>query len=261
MDEKITQLILKKGKKYKKWTEGVFVNPFYWVENGTPYYIVVYTKNTGSVASAFFAEGQENNEDALKAHPPLAIFSDLSTNIFEYGLKRAEVSLSHYTKPLSIPVNNMDSQVNQGREAFAQLSKLQQEYNEKMKDFTHYYDNDVLVRGQLTENDINKVRETVIEMDILQYKVGMILQERYKDIEAFAAFLEKQREWQKLDKDTHDFIKEITKNMDRAEKELRDMNILTDEDPENMFRLNYDRVLEKSKRAIEKQKANIRYPK
>ncbi len=49
-----------------------------------------------------------------------------------------------------------------------------------MKDFTHYYNHDVLVRGQLTEKDINKVQETVIEMDMLQYKVGMILQERYK---------------------------------------------------------------------------------
>jgi hypothetical protein len=185
----------------------------------------------------------------------------LSTNIFKYGSKRAEVSLSYYTKPLSIPVNSMDSQVNQGREAFAELSKLQQEYNEKMKDFTHYYDNDVLIRGQLTENDINKVQETVIEMDMLQYKVGLILQERYKDIESFAAFLENQSEWQKLDKDARDFVKEITKNMGRAEKELREMNIHTDEDSEKMFRLNYDRMLEKSKSAIEKQKANIRYPK
>jgi hypothetical protein len=49
--------------------------------------------------------------------------------------------------------------------------------------------------------------------------------------------------------------------MDRVEKELSDMNLLTDEDPEKMFRLNYDRMLEKSKSAIEKQKANIRYPK
>ncbi len=64
-----------------------------------------------------------------------------------------------------------------------------------------------------------------------------------------------------MDKNIHDFIKEIIKNMDRAEKELRDMNILTDENPEKMFQLNYDKMLEKSKSAIEKQKANIRYPK
>ena len=36
---------MKKVKKYKKWTEGVFVNPVYWEVNGKPYYMGGYLKN------------------------------------------------------------------------------------------------------------------------------------------------------------------------------------------------------------------------
>lgn len=124
--KKIGKQLLKKGKKFKKWSEGMFVNPFYWVVNGTPYYAVGYTKgkNNESVASAFFTLGKEVKEDALAAHPPLALFSDLSRNFFKFGSDRAAVSSLYYTKPLSLSVNTAEPEVNAGLDAFSKLSKL-----------------------------------------------------------------------------------------------------------------------------------------
>lgn len=53
MHDETTKLLLKKAKKHKKWTEGVFVNPVYWEVNGTPYYMAGFTKNNQSVATAY----------------------------------------------------------------------------------------------------------------------------------------------------------------------------------------------------------------
>lgn len=262
MDKKTGDLILSKGKKFKKWSEGIFVNPFYWVENGIPYYIVVYTKSTGSVASAFFTlNGEETKADVMKAHPPLALFSDLSSNIFNFGTARSEVGTGYYVKPLAIPVKSEDLQVVNGRQAFADLLKFQQDYNAMMKDFTNYYDNDVLVREKLEESDITKVQETVTNMNILQYKIGTTLQMYEKDIEAFVAYLQTQEGWKDLDKAGQAFLKGITKDMRKAKKELDEMDVLVDENPGKMFQLNYSRMIERNKQAIENQKKNIRYPK
>lgn len=261
MDDKTTKLILKKGKKYKKWTEGMGVNPFYWVENGNPYYVVIYMGGTKSTASAFFTTGKENKEDALRAHPPLATFSELSTNIFDYGAKRADVGMGYYTKLMAIPFHSTDEQAAEGREAFAELSKYQDEYNELFKEFTHYYDHDVLVREKLEESDIVKVQETVVKADLLQYRIGTALQKHGKDIVKFVEYLESREEWEKLDRSNQIFIKEITKNMSKAKKELDDLNLIIDEDPERMFQLNYDKLVEDIKKSMANQRKNIRYPK
>ena len=82
MDKETKKLVLKKAKKYKKWTEGMVINPFYWMEKGNPYYVVVYTRRKVPVASGFFTTGEENYEDAMKAHRPLALFSDLGSNVY-----------------------------------------------------------------------------------------------------------------------------------------------------------------------------------
>jgi len=260
MNQETTQLILKKGKKYKKWTEGIFVNPFYWVENGNPYFAVGYTKGNQSVASAYLTTGEENKEDAMNAHPPLALFSDLSINIYNNGLPRSKVNLQYYLQPLNIPVNSQDPAVNAGREAYAQLLKLQREFNDFIKDYTDFYDKDVLVRGQITEKDVEKSQKAVVTLDLYQYKIGAILINQYKEIQAFESYLKEQNAWSEMDKETQNFLRDITKNIDKVEKDFKSLDLIVDEDPDKMFRMNYDKMVADNKKALESQKKNIRYP-
>lgn len=261
MDEKTMKLILKKGKKYKKFSEGIFVNPFYWVENGNPYYAVGYTKGNGSVASAFFTVGEEDKEDAMKAHPPLALFSDLTRNIYSNGLERSKVNLRYYMQPLNIPVNSQDNAVNEGRAAYAELLRLQREFNDFMKDYTNYYDNEILAKGEITNKDVEKAQQSVVELDMYQYQIGSVLLNQHQNIEAFEAYLKKQDDWKKLDKETIGFLNGITKNMDKVQKDFEGLDLIVNEDRERMFQLNYDKMIADNEKAMESQKKNIRYPK
>ncbi|ANU26310.1 hypothetical protein [Planococcus versutus] len=262
MDKQTGDYILKKAKKYKKWGEGMLVNPFYWVENGVPYYVVVYLSRGKSVASAFFStQDGEVKEEALRAHPPLAIFSELSTNIFNIGEERAAIGTGYFMDLLAVPFLSDDEQAAKGREVFADLSKYQQEFIAIMKDFTSYYDDEVLVREKLEQTDIDHVQKTVITLQLLQYKIGVTVQQHGEELKKFEEYLQTREEWQKLAKDKRAFIKGMLSNLKEARKELDALNVIEQEDPDTMFQLNYDRMLEESNIAMESQKKYIRFPK
>lgn len=262
MDKQTGKFILKKGKKYKKWSEQMLVNPFYWVEGGKPYYVVVYLSGGRSVASGFFStEEGEVNEDAYRAHPKLSIFSELSTNIFTIGEERAAVGTGHFIDLLAVPFQNGDERAAKGREVFAGLLKDQQEFIAIMKEFTSYYDHDVLVRGKLEESDILKVQETVITLQLLQYRMGTAIQKHVAELQSFEDYLKSREEWKKLKKDSQSFIKGMLSRTGAARKELDALNVIVDEDPEKMFQLNYERMIKKIDEANVSQRNHIRYPK
>lgn len=261
MDKQTGDFLLKKGKKYKKWSEQMLVNPFYWVENGKPYYAVVYLSGGQSVASGFFStEEGEVKEDALRAHPKLAIMSELSSNIFSIGEERAAIGTDYFTDLLAIPFESEEQQAVAGRKVFAEQLKYQQEFIAFMKEFTHYYDHDVLVRGELEETDIQKVQETAITLQLHQYQIGTTLQKHADDLKKFEAYLKTRKEWKKLKKDSRSFIKGILSRMDASKKELAALNVIVDEDPNKMFQLNYDKMLKKIADAHVSQRNHIRYP-
>lgn len=68
-----------------------------------------------------------------------------------------------------------------------------------------YYGNDVLVRGQITEEDIKKAEEVVVKMDIMQYEVGTTIVNQYQEIEAYVTHLKKQPVWESLERNTKIF--------------------------------------------------------
>ena len=194
MHDETEKLLLKKAKKHRKWFEGVFVNPMYWEVNGTPYYMAGFTKNNESVATAYLTIGQEKLEDALIAQPNLSYFADLSSNIFNIATERLKIPVSYYTKPLSIPVAGAGLKVQQGREAFARFWEIQQKYNEMLKEYQNYYNNDVLIRKHITEEDLTKSKKMANMGDVYQYQTLKILLDFSEEILMFAAHLEKTQE-------------------------------------------------------------------
>ena len=262
MEKQTGDFLLKKGKKYKKWGEQMLVNPFYWVENGKPYYPVAYLSGGKSVASGFFStEEGEVKEDALRAHPPLAIYSDLSANIFNIAADRENVNMGYFTKLLGIPFHSEDQQAAKGREVYAELSKYQDEFATLLKEFTSYYDNDVMVRGKLEESDILKVKETAVTVQLLQYRIITTVKNQAEELQKFEDYLKTREEWKELNKDNRSFIKGMLSGVDKSIKELAALNIIVDEDQEKMYQLNYDYLVKDLAISMESQKKNIRYPK
>jgi hypothetical protein len=261
MHDKTTKLLMKKVKKHKKWTEGVFVNPMYWEVDGTPYYMAGYTKNNESVATAYLTLGEEKFEEVLEAQPNLALFADLSNNIFNIGMDWLKIPVTYYTKPLSIPVKGADPKVHRGSEAFAQLWDTQQKFNALVKGYKDYFDNDVLIRKQLSEADVIKTQETANMVNMYQYRALRILLDHNDDIKSFAAYLENSDHWSTLNGEDQKFIKGITDNAKKMRANLAGLELIENEDFARMTQLNYDLMIEKNKKIIEGQRQYIRYPK
>lgn len=261
MHDQTTKLLMKKVKKHRKWTEGVFVNPVYWEVNGTPYYMAGFTKNNESVASAYLTLGEEKLEEVLEAQPNLSLFADLSGNIFNIGMDRLKIPVSYYTKPLSIPVGSADSKIQQGRKAFAQFWEVQQKYNEMLREYKDYYNNDVLIRKHITEEDLNKTKKVANIMNMYQYQTLKILLDSNEEIQAFATYLKETQEWSSMSREERKFIQGITDNKEQMQKNLIALDLVEDEDFERMTKLNYNNMIEKNKIIIEGQRQYIRYPK
>jgi hypothetical protein len=261
MHDNTAKLLLKKAKKHKKWTEGVFVNPIYWEVNGTPYYMAGFTKNNESVATAYLTIGEEKLEEALIAQPNLSYFADLSSNIFNIATDRLKIPLSYYTKPLSIPVVGADQKVQQGRDGFARFWEIQNKYNEMLIEYKDYYKNDVLIRKHITEEDLTKSKKIANMGDVYQYQTLKILLDSSEEILAFAAYLEKAEEWSDMSKEERKFIQGIAANKEELPEKMAALDLIEDSDFDRMVQLNYDRLMEKNKKIIEGQRQYIRYPK
>ncbi|MGK7376613.1 hypothetical protein ACSFXN_02155 [Planococcus sp. 1R117A] len=261
MNDQTTQLLLKKVKKHKKWTEGIFVNPIYWMVNGKPYYMAGFTKNNASVATAYVTPGEEDRDEALEAQRHLALFGDLSNNIFNIGMDYLKINAAYFTKPLSIPVSTSDPAVLEGREAFAELWKIQQNLTSLIKDYKNYYENDVLVRKEIVEADVMKTQEAANLLTLYQYLNLQLLLEKNAEIKAFASFLKKSEGWNGLGQEPQKFVLGITDNAEKMRKNLNGLNVIADQDFENMKKLNYDKMIEDNKKIIEGQRQYIRYPK
>lgn len=261
MHDKTVKLLMKKAKKHKKWTEGVFVNPVYWEVNGTPYYMAGFTKNNKSVATAYLTIGEEKLAEALTAQPNLSFFADLSSNIFTIAMERLRIPISYYTKPLSISIAGADQQVQRGREAFTCFWEIQQKYNEMLREYKDYYNNDVLIRKHITEKDLLKTKETANLGDVYQYQTLKTLLDHGEDIQAFASYLGKKQEWSNLSKEEQKFIQSIADNKKELQNNIVALGVIEDSDFERMVNLNFDHLMEKNKKIIEDQRQYIRYPK
>lgn len=261
MHDETAKLLLKKAKKHRKWTEGVFVNPVYWEVNGTPYYMAGFTKNNKPVATAYLTIGDEKLEEVLIAQPNLSYFADLSSNIFNIALDRLKIPVSYYTKPLSISVLGADPKVQHGRDVFAHFWGIQQKYNEMLKEYQNYYNNDVLIRKHITEEDLTKSKKAANMGNVYQYQTLKILLDSSEEILAFADYLKRLPEWSEMSKEERKFIQRIAVNKEELPEKIAALDLIEDNDFERMVQLNYGQLMERNKKIIEGQRKYIRYPK
>lgn len=261
MDDSVTKLLMKKVKKYKKWTEGAFVNPVYWMVNGTPYYMAGFTKNNAPVATAYLTIGDEKLDEALEAQRHLAIFADLNHNVLDIGKDFLKINANYFTQPLSIPVDDSNLSVLTGKEAFSELWKNQQKIFSLVTEYKQYYETDVLIRREIFMKDIIKTQEAANLLTLYQYLNLKILLDNNDEIHAFSSFLKTTKQWRKLDRQSKKFVKGISGNLRKMRKSMDNLNLIIDEDFETMITLNYNKMIEENKPIIEGQRKYIRYPK
>lgn len=218
MDKKTEKVLLKKVKKLSKWYEGVFVNPISWEVNGKPYYMAGFTVGNTPKASAYFTTvGEETREEAEIAQSSLSLFSDSSTNIFNVGREHLKINTAYYTGPLAIPVTTTEAAVIEGHKAFKHLWDVQQKFNQLTNEYQRYYDN-LLLRVQLTQSDIDYTIEKANWVNLYQYETLSILLDQNSVLRVYSNYLMTTKEWKALSRDQRTFATKITDNIEKMEK-------------------------------------------
>lgn len=261
MDKHTVKQLTKRMKKFKTWTEGTFINPISYRVNEKLYYMTGFTKGGESVGTAYFTlDGEEVKAEAYEAQTYLSTFADISKNIFSIGEDHLKIDLAYYTAPLAILVDSELPEVMAGHQAYQTLWEWHQEYNRCFLDYKAYYENDVLIREEITVDDVRKTQKTAAMINLYQYDTIKLLLDKNAEIEAYVAYLETTKEWEKLTKDQRTFANEITKNKAKLENSLQTLALIEDEDRENMLQLNVDYGIKINAEQMIGQQAYIRYP-
>ncbi|MFL2105288.1 hypothetical protein [Desemzia sp. FAM 23991] len=261
MDKNTIKQLTKRMKKFKTWTEGTFVNPISYRVNGKLYYMTGFTKGGESVGTAYFTlDGEEVKAEAYEAQTYLSTFADISKNIFSIGEDHLKIDLDYYTLPLAIPVDSELSEVIAGHQAYQKLWEWHQEYNQCILEYKDYYEKDVLIREEITVDDVRKTQKTAAIVNLYQYDTLKLLLEKNAEIEAYVAYLETTAEWKKLTKNQRYFVKELTKNKERLKNSLHTLDLIEAENREEMLQLNFDYGVKINVEQMIGQQQYIRYP-
>lgn len=261
MDKNTVKQLTKRMKKFKTWTEGTFINPISYRVNGKLYYMTGFTKGGKSLGMAYFTlDGEEVKAEAYEAQTYLSTFADISKNIFSIGEDHLKIDLAYYTALLAIPMDSKLPEVIEGHQAYQTLWEWHQEYNQCFLEYKQYYEQDVLVREEITVDDVRKTQKTATIINLYQYDTIKLLLDKNAEIEAYIAYLEETKEWGKLTKDQRTFANGITKNKAKLENSIHTLGLIEDEDREKMLQLNFDYGIKLNAEQMIGQQQYIRYP-
>ncbi|MBM6615479.1 hypothetical protein JTF06_11310 [Desemzia sp. RIT804] len=262
MEKETAKKLMKKMKKLKTWTEAIYVNPVSYRVNNKLYYAGGFRKENETVATAYMTlDGEEVKAEAYEAQPHLSTFGDISNNIHAGGDDRSKVDTTYFTVPLAVSLKTDQEEVKKGFEAYNKLWDLHQRYVQVYLEFKDYYENDVLVREEITISDVRKTQKTAAWINMYQYGTLKILVEKNNQIKAYVAYLESTDAWDKMTKDQRTFIKGVTETKEKLQENLEDLGLIEDEDEEKMLQLNYEYAIKLNEEQMIGQQQYIRYPK
>lgn len=248
-------------KKLKTWTEAIYVNPISYRVNNKLYYAGGFRKGNEVVATAYLTlDGEEVRAEAYTAQPYLSTFGDISNNIYTGGQDRLKVDTGYFTIPLAVPLNTDQKEVKEGFEAYSKLWDLHQKYVQNFLEFKDYYENDALVREEITVSDVRRTQKVAAWFNQYQYRTLKTLIEKNDEIKAYAVYLESTDTWNTWTKDQRTFIKGVTETKEKLQDNLEELGLIEDEDEERMFQLNYEYAIRLNEEQMVRQQQYIRYP-
>ncbi|MTD30608.1 hypothetical protein [Planomicrobium sp. YIM 101495] len=261
MDKRTSKLLLKRVKSLSKWTEGVFVNPVSWEVNGKQYYMAGFTLRKRVIATAYLTlSGDEVREEALEAQRWLSLYSDISNNLLAAGKARMRVPHVFFQKPLEVEVPLSQQEAKEGREAFAKLWDIQQQYEKLAQEYITYYHSDALTRGLLEERDIRYTQKQANRANLLQYRTLKLLIEQQHSLQAFVDYLKTLPVYTKWRRNEREFLAGLLQNTSNLSKNLDDLGLIVHDNLGKMEQLNLAHNRKLNDRQVLEQRTNIRYP-
>lgn len=173
-------------KSYKNFFEKININPIYWVVNGKPYYMVIFTKGKQMKGTAYItSEGTAEYEEAKIAQKPLSLFSEYSNWLVRNKWVIDSVDFKQYSVPLSVEFYSKNEQALEGREIFEAVLEHIKSMERQTLEFLSCYDK-IVERSALNVSDIEWIISQYTKVRVHQYKANKITEGKKKVLKQFA---------------------------------------------------------------------------
>ena len=181
--------LYKLSKKHKKSFEKVDINPYAYLKNDVPYYLVIYIKRLIGTEKGYAIispeqEDSKESTDIFAAHIKYAI----TTNNIEDGLDRTKVDLTSHEKVKVYLENILSIEQLKDRDVYKRaletielMFTLQEEFNKQWKEAQRRID-DINKKGFFSEDDLEELMSYIPTFNLIQYKQ---LHKRYINREDF----------------------------------------------------------------------------
>jgi hypothetical protein len=223
------ELLKKRANKHKKFLENkVLINPYGYEINNNKYYLVIYERGEKLKGYTIISEDDYNKEDALKAFDKLILFTAYVNRFFEVEESKMKLPPDSLRNIYVVVDNYLDSNQNEhlenGRKAFSKLESLLRELQQKLNSYTQHYDNEVLVRNDLNEKEMDLIVETLAHVNILQYQQGKTLIDSFETIKKLYAEMKNLNLLIKLSDYDQKIIKELANNITDTKQSIQDFS-------------------------------------
>ncbi|RST71485.1 hypothetical protein D4T97_018490 [Siminovitchia acidinfaciens] len=214
--------LMKEAGRYKKWFEAYSLNPFGYIINGRSYHYAVYHGKKPSDFKGYAIISLDNGpkSEYREAIFPLTLFSAASANIFNIAGPRSK-ALPEYFKDVIDTVEehfSSDKAMLDGNRLFKEVMDLQIRFNRLYHEYEDYYDNKILVKRIITEKDIEYTLNILSELDLLQFRQGLLLEEMDEVFPDFFSNLSKEKA--ALSNQSQEFIRGMQSNKGILKKRL-----------------------------------------
>ncbi|WP_339161291.1 hypothetical protein [Siminovitchia sp. FSL W7-1587] len=257
--------LMKEAARYKKWFERYSLNPFAYDINGRKYHYVIYhgSKTSDFKGYAIISLDGGPKSEYREAIFPLKLMSAAGHNIFNLAGPRSKV-LPEYFKGVIDTVETYfsdDPTMREGNQLLKEIMDLQVRFNSIYHEYESYYDHHILVKREITDQDIDDTFTVLAKLDLLQFRQGLILE---KLDNQFSEFFQKiMKEKKVFSTESRQFIKGMQSGKDSFEQGMaeftyeRDIMHLSEEE---QIEIKKERIIKNAEKLIQDREKLLRGP-
>ncbi|MBS4210375.1 hypothetical protein [Bacillus sp. FJAT-50079] len=224
-----TDKLMRKATKYKKWLEHYTLNPFAYEVNNRKYYLVFYhgNKPENVKGHAVISLDDGPKEEYKQALLPLTIMVGSSNQIFNKTGQRSLINPEFFSDTIQVVEaftnETADKVLMEGLALFKEVKQLHVRFIDLYKNYENYYDNTILKRNIITDDDIDYTNEVLAKLAILQYEQGKIISEKFDLLSSFYEALKTYNLDKQIPKQSWDFIRGMLGSKKELARTLQDL--------------------------------------
>ncbi len=200
---------------YKKGWEHYSLNPFAYVINNRKYYLVFYHSSRPDDVKGHAVISLDDGPQAeyKAALLPLTIMVGSGNQIFNIVGPRSEIDPNFFTDTIEVVEAFIGEEgagngpLIDGLHLYRKLHALHTEFIELYNTYLDDYDNGILARNVVTDEDIDYTNEVLAKFSILQFQQGIYTYQNFEKLVQFQKSIRHHKLHKKIPKQSWKFIK------------------------------------------------------